>query len=86
MIRHPQAISDGVLLLRIKDEVNLKDRMYAIVEPETFQQIIEPHIPDELTGKVHYLSNDCKDIREWLEKVYEEVKKLQEKQVCRDNL
>ena len=38
--------------------------------------IFEPHIPSELEEKVYYICNDCKNIWEWSEKVYEFVKRV----------
>ena len=76
LIRHPDAVFEGVLPLKIKDEVILKDWMYAIVVPESCRQIIEPHVPETLIHKVRYVCNDCRDIWEWSEKAYEEVRSL----------
>ena len=76
LIRHPDAVFEGVLPLKIKDEVILKDWVYAIVVPETCRQIIEPHVSETLIHKVRYVCNDCRDIWEWSEKVYEEVRSL----------
>ena len=76
LIRHPDAVFEGVLPLKIKDEVILKDWVYAIVVPESCRQIIEPHVPETLIHKVRYVCSDCRDIWEWSEKVYEEVRSL----------
>lgn len=74
--RHPKAVFEGVLPLKIKDEVFLKDWVYAVVVPETYRRTIEPHVSEALRNKVRYVYNDCKDIWEWSEKVYEEVRNL----------
>ncbi|MBO4216956.1 MAG: hypothetical protein J5940_03330 [Clostridia bacterium] len=75
LIRHPQAVFDGVLPMKIKNEVVLKDWVLAIVVPTIYRQTVEPHIPDCLKSKTHFLENDCGDIWKWSEKVYEYAKK-----------
>ncbi|MCR5608137.1 MAG: hypothetical protein K6G26_03660 [Lachnospiraceae bacterium] len=71
IIKHPAATFEGVLPLKIKDEVILKDWVYSIIIPEMYREIMTPHIPATLKDKVHFIENDCKDIWEWSEKVYE---------------
>ena len=75
LIRHPGVIFEGVLPLKIRDEVILNDWVAAIIVPEIHRQQVEPVVPKELRSRVHFLQNDCKDIWEWSEKVYEYVKK-----------
>lgn len=70
LIKHPNRVFDGVLPLKIKDEVNLFEWAYAIVIPTELRLDIEHTIPSNLTSKVLYIENDCKDIWEWAEKVY----------------
>ena len=76
LIRHPCATFEGVLPLKIKNEVVLKDWVSAVIAPSDYKQTLEPHIPKDLKSKVHYLKNDCRDIWEWSEKVYEFAKNL----------
>ncbi|MBR1383528.1 MAG: hypothetical protein IJ555_06930 [Ruminococcus sp.] len=76
LIHHPSATFDGVLPLKVKNEVVLKDWIYAIISPTIYCQTLEQHIPDDLRSKVYFLQNDCKDIWEWSEKVYEYAKRL----------
>ena len=76
LCRHPSAVFEGVLPLKVKDEVVLKDYVSAIIVPAEHREAIEPVIPDELRSRVHFLPNDCADIWEWSEKVYEYVKCL----------
>lgn len=33
-------------------------------------------LPENLAAKVHFLENDCKDIWEWSEKVYEFAREI----------
>ncbi|MBO4418680.1 MAG: hypothetical protein J5789_02500 [Oscillospiraceae bacterium] len=76
LIRHPQATFDGVLPLKVKNEVVLKDWAAAIIAPDTSRTILEDHIPEELKPIVHFLPNDCSDIWDWSQKVYEFAKSL----------
>ena len=75
LIRHPGAVFEGVLPLKIRDEVILDDWAAAVIVPENERQRIEPFVPKGLRSKVRFLRNDCRDIWEWSEKVYEYVKK-----------
>lgn len=70
LIRHPRAVCDGVLPMKIKDEIVLTDWVYAIVVPEELRSRVVESIPEKLVGKVVYIKNDCKDIWDWSEKVY----------------
>ena len=74
LIEHPGATFEGVLPLKVKDEVVLSEWVHAIVAPEEFRATLEPHVPEQLKSKVHFIPNDCKDIWEWAEKVYEYIK------------
>ena len=76
LIHHPDAIFEGVLPLKVKNEIVLKDWVCAIIVPTIYRQALEPHIPEDLKSKVHYLQNDCNDIWEWSEKIYEYAKNL----------
>ena len=71
LVEHPARVFDGVLPFKIKDEVVLKDWVHAIIISENHKSEFEPIIPAELRRKVLYIQNDCKDIWEWSEKVYE---------------
>lgn len=71
---HPDAVFDGVLPVKIKNEVSLNDWVHAIIIPDIYKKDFEGHIPQELRRKVFYLENNCKDIWAWSEKVYEFVR------------
>ena len=80
LIKHPNATFDGVLPVKIKDEVILKDYVYKIIIPLKLKKQIEKYIPIELKKYILYINNDTKDIWDWSEKVYQiiessEVKK-----------
>ena len=67
---HPNVTFDGVLPMKIKDELQLSDWVYKIVIPTKVKYELEKYIPDELKNRVVYIKNDCKDIWDWSEKVY----------------
>lgn len=75
LVKHPGCTFDGVLPMKIKDEIILKDWLYAMIVPEELRETIEPVIPDELADRVIYAENDCRDIWEWSEKVYRLIEK-----------
>lgn len=76
LIRHPNVVFDGVLPLKIRDELSLKDWCLAVIVPAEWEQDIEQEVPDNLAGRVIYLENDCKDIWDWSEKVYQKIESL----------
>ena len=70
LLTHPNAICDGVLPMKVKDEVNLIDWVYKIGIPMKLKERLELFIPFELKDRISYIENDCKDIWDWSEKVY----------------
>ena len=74
LIKHTDAVFEGVLPLKVKNEVVLKDWVSAIIAPTNHYKALAVHIPEKLKSKVHFIPNNCKDIWEWSEKVYEYVK------------
>ena len=75
IIKHPNAVMDGFLPLKIKDELNLSEWVYAIIIPTIYKSKLETTIPDHLEDRVIYVENDCKDIWDWSEKVYRIIEK-----------
>lgn len=78
IIKHPQAVFDGVLPLKIKNEVILKDWVHSIVVPENYKDKVKNIVCDEMKSKVYYLPYDCKNIWEWSEKVYEYARNIRQ--------
>lgn len=78
LIKHPNAVFDGVLPLKVKAEIVLKDWVSAIVIPDELRTKVETAIPCELENRVIYVKNDCKDIWDWSEKVYSIIEKITE--------
>jgi hypothetical protein len=74
--KNPNAVHDGFLPMKVKDEVYLADYVYAIIIPTEYKDKIANIIPTELKDKVYYVENNCKDIWNWSEKVYQFVEEL----------
>lgn len=77
--KHPKAIQDGFLPMKIKDELLLVDYVYAIIIPAQQKEFFTGRIPENLIDKVYYIESNCKDIWDWSEKVYMFVEKLRNK-------
>lgn len=75
LVKHPNAVCDGVLPMKVKDEIILSDWVYKIVIPRKLKNKLEIYIPDELKDRIVYIKNDCKDIWDWSEKVYSIIEK-----------
>ena len=76
LIRHPDAICDGVLPLKVKDEIILRDWVWRVVIPAREKEQLEGYVPDELKDRIIYIENDCKDIWDWSEKVYSVLEQI----------
>ncbi|WP_022757343.1 hypothetical protein [Butyrivibrio fibrisolvens] len=74
IVKHPNATFEGVLPLKVKDEVVLSDWVHTIIIPLDKRNILESYIPANLKDRVFYIENDCADIWAWSEKVYEFAK------------
>ena len=70
LITHKYATYDGVLPIKIKNELILNEWVYRIIIPFDLKGKLQEFIPDDLKSKVIYVENDCKDIWDWSEKVY----------------
>ena len=76
LTRHPQAVFDGVLPVKVRDEVVLSDYVHAIIIPLNEKDRLEKAVPAALRSRTYYLENDCADIWEWSRKVYEFIKNV----------
>lgn len=76
LCRHPGAVFEGVLPLKIKDEVVLKDWGRAVVIPEPYRAEFAALVPDVLKDRTYYLDIEGLDIWAWAEKAYTFVKEL----------
>ena len=70
LIKHPRTVFDGVLPLKVKDEIELDKWVHRIVIPMERKNEIENFIPVSLKDRMLYVENDCRDIWDWSEKVY----------------
>lgn len=73
LAKHPKRIFDGVLPMKVKDEIALSDWVFRIIVPLDEKCKVECYIPDDLKERIIYVDNDCKDIWEWSEKVYKTI-------------
>ena len=76
LISHANAICDGVLPIKVKDEIVLDDWVYRIVIPTRLKATLEPYIPANLIDRIIYVENDCKNIWDWSEKVYRIIEQV----------
>ncbi len=74
IVKHPDAVFDGVLPVKIKNGVVLQDWVQMIVVPAEYRSEIEPHIPAVLSGKIRFVERNGADIWKWSEIVYEYAK------------
>lgn len=77
IINHKGYANDGHHPAKIKDELLLSDYLYCCIIPESSKTEFENIIPSNLADRVFYIQNDCKDIWEWTEKVYNSLCKQQ---------
>ena len=68
--KHPQAVHDGFLPVKVKDEVKLADYVYMIVIPFEYKDQIMKVMPEKLSDRAFCLSPDELDVWQWSEKVY----------------
>lgn len=73
LIKHPNAVFDGMLPVKIRDEIVLEDWVDRIVIPKEMQDEMLMHIPKKLLVKTVFVEKDCPDIWSWSKKVYETV-------------
>lgn len=71
LAKHPGRVFDGVLPMKIRDALQLKDWLYALVIPVG----VELDVPHYLKDRTIYVENDCRDIWDWSEKVYRLIEK-----------
>lgn len=73
LLHHPNRMFDGYHAIKIKEELDLHDYLYACIVPEQFQKQIQDKVPTELFPKVHYLKQRGISFNEWNEKVYQYI-------------
>lgn len=70
LVNHPSFVFDGYHVVKIKDELLVADYLFVCIIPEDYKSEFENIIPDIIKERVIYVNNDCKDIWDWSEKVY----------------
>lgn len=73
LAKHPGRVFDGVLPMKIKDEICLEQWLYAMVVPDKLLPLFQPWIPPQLRERVICVAHDEEDIWEWSEKVYRRI-------------
>lgn len=69
-VKYPNTVFDGYHPLKIKDELSLKNNVFAIIIPELYKESFEGIIGSDIKGRVYYIDSKNKDILEWSEQVY----------------
>lgn len=77
LAEHPGRVFDGVLPMKIKDEIVLKDWLDTMVVPAG----VSLDVPEYLKDRTVYVENDCRDIWDWSEKVYRLIENKEEDHV-----
>ncbi|MCL2771728.1 MAG: hypothetical protein FWD71_00120 [Oscillospiraceae bacterium] len=72
---HRDFTNDGMHPAKIKNELLLSDYLYCCIIPENNRSEFENIIPPYLVNRIFYIENDCRDIWDWSEKVYNFVLK-----------
>jgi len=70
---HKDYANDGHHPAKIKHELSLFDYLYCCIIPESHRATFEKIAPLNLADRIFYIENDCNDILEWSEKVYDLV-------------
>lgn len=79
--KHPLAVHDGFLPIKVKDEVKLADYVYTIVIPFEYKDQIMKVMPEKLSDRAFCLSHDKLDVWQWSEKVYSFVHDIAKRDV-----
>jgi len=76
IIRHKGHTFDGYHAVKVKDEVDLSDYLFACIVPEQYREQLENCIPRELSPKVHYLAQRGFTLQEWNDRVAAYINRL----------
>lgn len=77
LLAHSNASFDGYHPIKIRNELNINDYIFACVIPLDKKEKFEKIIPDSIKNRIFYIKNDCQDIYEWSNKVYEFIESLE---------
>ena len=70
ILSHKNYENDGHHPAKIKDKLSLFDYLHCCIIPESYKAEFESIVPSNLADRVFYIENDCNDIWEWSDKVY----------------
>lgn len=70
LVRHPAVVFDGVLPMKARDGICLKDWVDCIVIPTGLREELESCIPQGLRSRVIWLAQEGEGLWAWAEKVY----------------
>ena len=73
VVSHPWHVFDGYHPAKIKDELVLRDYLFACIIPAHYKGELEQHIHPGLAGKVYFLEQDGLGLLGWAEKAYDFV-------------
>jgi len=76
IIKHKGHVFDGYHPIKVKEEVILSEYLFACIVPEQYKEQIGGCIPENISQKVHYLSQKGISLQEWNDKVVKYVKRL----------
>jgi hypothetical protein len=76
IIGHSDFINDGYHPAKIKNELILYNNLYCCIIPEQYKTDFINIIPKNIIDKIQYIENNCKNIFDWSEKVYNYISKL----------
>jgi len=71
IFNHKDYENDGHHPAKIKNEISLFDCLHCCIIPAIHKATFEGIIPAKLTDRVFFIENDCNDIWEWSDKVYD---------------
>ena len=73
---HPGCTFDGYHAVKVKDEIDLCDYLYACIVPKQFENDLADFALPELESRVHYISQKGVGLNEWNDNIYDFVKRL----------
>ncbi len=71
ILKHKDYANDGHHPAKIKNELDLSDYLHCCIVPKNHKTTFENIVPSNIANRVFYIENDCEDIWEWSEKVYD---------------
>lgn len=77
LVNHPGRVFDGVLPMKIKDEIDLDAWVEVVIIPTALKGQMESKIPGNLKDRVIYVEHKGEDIWDWSEKVYQTVERIE---------